>query len=78
VPRYEIILHEVLPDCPPYVLPLPWNVSLNVTSLWTCPACYWYNSQTVAHPSARVKADTWNTNLASSLRPLLVGHSYLF
>ena len=35
------------------------------SSLWTWPACYWYGSQTVAHPSARVsrrKADTLNTN----------------
>jgi len=55
-------------NCPPYVLPLQCNVSLNVTSLWTWRSCYWYGSQTVAHPSARVsrrKADTLNTNLAS-------------
>jgi len=57
------------------------NVSLNVRSLWSWPACYRYGSQTVAHPSAcvsRWKADTLNTNLASSLRSLLVGHNYLF
>jgi len=51
-----------------YVLPLLCNVSLNMTSVWTWPACYWYGSQTVAHPSAcvsRRKADTLNTNLAS-------------
>jgi len=56
-----------------------------VTSLLTWRHCeldqhlYWYGSQTVAHPSARVsrrKADTLNTNLASSFRPMLVGHSY--
>jgi len=28
--------------------------------------------------TSRQKADTLNTNLASSFRPLLVGHSYLF
>jgi len=27
---------------------------------------------------SRWKADTLNTNLASSFRPLLIGHSYLF
>jgi len=45
----------------------------------TWPACYWYGSQTVAHQSAcmsRRKADTLNTNLATSFRPLLVGCSY--
>jgi len=49
--------------------------------LWTWPGYYWYGSQTVAHPSVRVsrrRADTLNTNLASSFRPLFVGHSYLF
>jgi len=46
-PMYEIMLREVLPDCPPYIMSL---------STWTWPACYWYGSQTVAvaHPSARV------------------------
>jgi len=32
-------------NCPPYVLPLQCNVSLNVTSLWTWPSCYWYGRQ---------------------------------
>jgi len=47
------MLREVLPEyCPPYVLPLPYNVSLSMTSRWTWPVCYWYGNQTVAHSSA--------------------------
>jgi len=39
-PRHEVMLREVLQcyqNCPPYVLPLPCNVSLNMTSMWTWP-----------------------------------------
>jgi len=47
--------HEMLPELST-ICTLPCNVSLNVTSLWTWPECYWqvYGSQTVVHPSARV------------------------
>jgi len=50
------MLREVLPELSTIYTAfiLPRNVSLNVTSLWTWPACYWYGSQTVAHPSTRV------------------------
>ena len=79
-PRHEIMLREVLPELF-IILPLPCSVSLNVTSLWTWPACYWYGRQTVAHTSARVsrwKADTLNTNLASNFRPFIDCRTQLF
>jgi len=54
------MLREVMPEFLPYVLPLPCNIFFNVTSLWTWPACYWYGSETVAHPSARVcQGERW-------------------
>jgi len=65
-----MMLREVLSELSTIctALPLPCDVSLSMTSLWTWPACYWYGRQTVVHPSAHVsrsKADTLNTNLAS-------------
>jgi len=72
-PRHEILLREVLPE----LSTISIDFTLTTWRHWTWPACYWYGSQTVAHQSARVsrrKADTLNTKLASSFRPLLAGH----
>jgi len=52
-PWHEIMLREVLPELS--TICIAFTVSrLNVTSLWTWPACYWYGSQTVAHPTTCV------------------------
>jgi len=64
-PRHEIMLREVLPEfCPPYVLHLACSVSVR------------QRRRDYGRMSRR-KADTLNTNLASSFRLLHVEHSCL-